>query len=138
MPTYFCDSLKDVSIPNGVARLEFQRLEAAPGGENRELRMMAEFVVAIPTQGLAQTMTLLDGVRERLVREGIFKTGAAEAREGGAPDAARRALAKFLRLRTRRPATRSPPAFALGARLLSPPATRCIDKPPSPLCEGSR
>ena len=42
MPIYFCDSLKDVSILNGVARLEFQRLEAAPG-ENPELRMVAEF-----------------------------------------------------------------------------------------------
>lgn len=83
MPTYFCDNLKDVSIANGVARLEFQRLQAAPG-ENRELRMVTEFVLAIPTQGLAQTMTLLDGVRERLVRDGVLKTGAAAA-EGARP-----------------------------------------------------
>lgn len=85
MPTYFCDSLKDVSILNGVARLEFQRLEAAPGGDNRELRMISEFTVAIPIQGLAQMLSLLDGVRERLVREGIFKTGAAEAPEMARP-----------------------------------------------------
>jgi hypothetical protein len=83
MPTYFCDSLKDVSIANGVARLEFQRLQAAPG-ESRELRMVSEFVLAIPTQGLAQTMTLLDGVRERLVRDGVLKAGTAAA-EGARP-----------------------------------------------------
>ena len=83
MPTYFCDSLKDVSIANGVARLEFQRLQAAPG-ESRELRMVSEFVLAIPTQGLAQTMTLLDSVRERLVRDGVLKAGPAAA-EGARP-----------------------------------------------------
>ncbi len=49
------------------------------GGDNRELRMVAEFAVAIPIQGLAQTLSLLEGVRERLVREGIFKTGPAAA-----------------------------------------------------------
>ncbi len=93
MPTYFCDSLKDVSIANGVARLEFQRSQAAPGEESRAshgvgIRFM------IPTQGLAQTMTLLDGVRERLVRDGVLKAGPAAAGRG-APGAARRALAKF-------------------------------------------
>jgi hypothetical protein len=81
MPTYFCDSLKDVAILNGVARLEFQRLEAAPGGDSREVRMVSEFTVAIPIQGLAQTLSLLDGVRDRLVRGGVLKTGAAEAVE---------------------------------------------------------
>jgi hypothetical protein len=84
MPTYFCDSLKDVSILNGVARLEFQRLEAVPAGGNRELRMVSEFIVAIPIQGLAQTLSLLEEVRDRLVREGIFKSAAADQTEGPA------------------------------------------------------
>ncbi len=81
MPIYFCDSLKDVSILNGVARLEFQRLEAVAAGSNRELRSVSEFTVAIPIQGLAQTISLLEGVRDRLVHEGIFKTAPAEAPE---------------------------------------------------------
>ncbi len=85
MPTYFCDSLKDVSILNGVARLEFQRLEAVPAGDSRELRMVAEFTVAIPIQGLAQALSLLEGVRERLVREGVFKTGPAEMPDAAEP-----------------------------------------------------
>ena len=137
MPTYFCDSLKDVSILNGVARLEFQRLEAAPGGDNRELRMIAEFTVAIPIQGLAQMLSLLDGVRERLVREGIFKAGAAEAGKRSARRRPPRDLRTFEAPRPP-PGNPNPRAVVLGARLLSPPATRCIDKPPSPLCEGSR
>jgi hypothetical protein len=81
MPIYFCDSLKDVSILNGVARLEFQRLEAAPARDNPELRMVAEFTVAIPIQGLAQALSVLEGVRDRLVRDGIFKTGPADTPE---------------------------------------------------------
>jgi hypothetical protein len=91
MPTYFCDSLKDVSIFNGVVRLEFQRIDAAAaGGDNRELRMVSEFTVAIPIQGLAQTLSLLDTVRERLVREGIFKpVGTAAEPAGAAPTAER-------------------------------------------------
>ncbi len=85
MPVYFCDSLKDVSILNGVARLEFQRLERTPGGNDRELRAVAEFTVAIPIPGLAQTINLLEGVRDRLVRDGIFKTAAADRSEAAAP-----------------------------------------------------
>jgi len=85
MPIYFCDCLRDVSIFNGVARLEFQRLEAVIAGENRELRPVSEFTVAMPIQGLAQTLSLLEEVRERLVREGIFKPASAEAPETARP-----------------------------------------------------
>jgi len=74
MPTYFCDGLKDVSIVNGVARLEFQRLETVAGVGNRELQAVSDFTIAIPIQGFAQTLSLLDNIRDRLVREGIFKT----------------------------------------------------------------
>ena len=79
MTTYFCDSLKDVAIVNGVARLEFQRLAPQPGAEDRELRAVAEFSVAMPIQGLAQMINLLEGVRDRLVREGVFRSAAAPA-----------------------------------------------------------
>jgi hypothetical protein len=79
MPIYFCDSLKDISIVNGVARLEFQRLEPHPGaGDDRNLRAVVEFAVAMPIQGLAQTINLLEGVRDRLVRDGVFRTGGLE------------------------------------------------------------
>jgi len=32
MTTYFCDGLKDVTVVNGVARLEFHRLEVVERG----------------------------------------------------------------------------------------------------------
>ena len=89
----FLRQLERRLIANGVARLEFQRLQAAPG-ESRELRMVSEFVLAIPTQGLARTMTLLDGVRERLVRDGGSRR--APPRRRGGPGAARRRSPKFL------------------------------------------
>lgn len=85
MPTYFCDSLKDVSILNGVARLEFQRLEAVTAGAAREVRAVAEFTVAIPIQGLAQTLGVLETVRDRLVREGIFKAAGADSATAAPP-----------------------------------------------------
>jgi hypothetical protein len=83
MPIYFCDKLDGVSIVNGVARLEFQRLVAQSGGDNRELRATAEFTVAIPTQGLAQMINVLEAVRDRLVRDGILKAAGVEGSNAG-------------------------------------------------------
>jgi len=87
MSSYFCDSLGDVSIVNGVARLEFQRLvTVAAAGENRELQAVSELTVAIPLQGFAQILNLLNSVRDRLVREGILKTDGGEINAAaGAP-----------------------------------------------------
>jgi hypothetical protein len=33
MTTYFCDGLREVTVVNGVQRLEFHRLEAVQSGE---------------------------------------------------------------------------------------------------------
>jgi hypothetical protein len=78
MATYFCDVLKEVTILNGVARLEFQRVENAAVGEQRELRAVPELTVAIPIQGLAHALGVLDTLRERLVRDGVLKSGSGE------------------------------------------------------------
>jgi hypothetical protein len=78
MPTYFCDGLKDVAILNGVVRLDFQRFETVAAEGNREVRAVSEFIVALPVQGFAQMLRVLETVRDRLVREGIFKTAGAE------------------------------------------------------------
>ncbi|HKM70118.1 MAG TPA: hypothetical protein VKF83_08980 [Stellaceae bacterium] len=72
MSTYFCDGLKDVTIVNGVARLEFQRLEVVERGGNRELRPVSEFVVALPVQGFVHAIGLLESVRERFVAQGLI------------------------------------------------------------------
>jgi hypothetical protein len=70
MTTYFCDGLKDVTVLNGIARIEFQRLEAVERGGNRELRTVSEFVIALPLQGLVAAVETLDQVRDRLIAQG--------------------------------------------------------------------
>jgi len=81
--TYFCDGLKDVTIVNGVARLEFQRLEVVERGGNRELRPVSEFVVALPVQGFVHAIGLLESVRERFVAQGLITP--AGSKKGGDP-----------------------------------------------------
>jgi len=81
--TYFCDGLKDVTIVNGVARLEFQRLEVVERGGNRELRPVSEFVVALPVQGFVHAIGLLESVRERFVAQGLITP--AGSKQGGGP-----------------------------------------------------
>ena len=79
MTTYFCDGLKDVTILNGAARLEFHRLSP---GANGELEVHSELLIALPTQGLIQLLDVLDEVRERLNKDRVL--------ENPQPTAARR------------------------------------------------
>jgi hypothetical protein len=73
MVTYFCDGLREVTIVNGVARLEFHRLEPVERGQPREMRATPEFTVALPVQGFAQALAVLERVRDQLIREGVLK-----------------------------------------------------------------
>jgi len=81
--THFCDGLKDVTIVNGVARLEFHRLEVVERGGNRELRPIAEFIVALPVQGFVNALGMLENVRERFVAQGLIAP--AGSQKGGGP-----------------------------------------------------
>ncbi len=71
MTTYFCDGLKEVTVVNGVVRLEFHRLEAVQRGGNRELQPVVEFTVALPVQGFMQAIGVLQNVRDRFVEQGV-------------------------------------------------------------------
>ena len=82
MTTYFCDGLKDVTVVNGVARLEFHRLEIVERGGNRELRPVGEFTVALPVPGFVHALGVLESVRERFIAQGLI-TPAAPAKDGG-------------------------------------------------------
>ena len=74
MTTYFCDGLKEVTILNGVARLEFHRLQpTGPAGPNRDVEPVTEMIVALPAQGFLQALTLLEQVRDKLIKDGILK-----------------------------------------------------------------
>jgi len=89
MPTYFCDGLREVSVVNGVARLEFHRLEPVERGQGTDMRVLPEFTVALPVQGFAQALRALDKARERLVREGVRKIGVSPDNYSPAPLPAR-------------------------------------------------
>ena len=72
MTTYFCDGLKEVSVVNGVVRLEFHRLEAVQRGTNHELQPTPEFTIALPLQGFMQALGVLENVRGRFAEQGLL------------------------------------------------------------------
>ena len=84
MTTYFCDGLKDVTVVNGVARLEFHRLEVVERGGNRELRPVNEFTVALPVQGFVNALEMLENMRERFAAQGLITPAVAKKGEGWA------------------------------------------------------
>jgi hypothetical protein len=64
--------LREVTVINGVVRLEFHRLEAVQRGQNRELQPVAEFTVALPVQGFMQALGILENVRARFAEQGLI------------------------------------------------------------------
>src|SRR4029077_4063509 len=93
MTTYFCDGLKDVTVVNGVARLEFHRLEVVERGGNRELRPVGEFTLAPPLQGFVHALGVLDNVRERFVAQGLITP--AGSQKGERPAVSAGSIAQF-------------------------------------------
>jgi hypothetical protein len=83
MTTYFCDGLREVTVVNGVVRLEFHRLEAVQRGQNRELQPVVEFTVALPVQGFMQALGVLESVRARFAEQGVIPRPGSP--EGGPP-----------------------------------------------------
>jgi hypothetical protein len=79
MPTFFCDGVKGVSILNGVARIEFHRLQTVERGGSSEAQMISELIVALPAQGLLQALQVLERVRDELIKEGLLRPGEASA-----------------------------------------------------------
>ena len=64
-----CDGLKEVSVVNGVVRLEFHRLEAVQRGGNRKLQPTG---IALPLQGFMQALGVLENVRARFAEQGLL------------------------------------------------------------------
>jgi hypothetical protein len=80
MATYFCDGIKEVTLMNGVARLEFFRLQpVGPAGPNREVQGVTELVVALPAPSFLQALSVLEQIRDQLVKEGVLKTSVGDA-----------------------------------------------------------
>ena len=74
-----------MTVVNGVARLEFHRLEVVERGGNRELRPIAELIVALPVQGFAHALGVLENVRERFVAQGLITPAGSKKGDGGPP-----------------------------------------------------
>jgi hypothetical protein len=83
--TYFCDGLKEVTIVNGVSRLEFHRLEIVERSGNRELRPVGEFTVALPVQGFVNALGMLENVRERFAVQGLINCTRSSQKGGDPP-----------------------------------------------------
>jgi hypothetical protein len=83
--TYFCDGLKEVTIVNGVSRLEFHRLEIVERSGNRELRPVGEFTVAQPVQGFVNALGMLENVRERFAVQGLINSTRSSQKGGDPP-----------------------------------------------------
>ena len=80
MTTYFCDGIKEVTLMNGVARLEFFRLQAAgPPGPNREVQGVTELIVALPAPSFLQALSVRERIRDQLIKEGVVKPASADS-----------------------------------------------------------
>lgn len=80
MTIYFCDGLKEVSVLNGVVRLEFHRLQGpTTRGAASELEPVTVLRIALPPHGLAQAFSLLGQAQERLIQDGILQQPTAGA-----------------------------------------------------------
>jgi hypothetical protein len=80
MTTYFCDGIKEVTLLNGVTRLEFFRLlTGTPPGANREMQAVTELIIALPAPGLVQALSVLERVRDQLIKEGVLKPATGDA-----------------------------------------------------------
>lgn len=80
MTTFFCDGIKEVTLMNGVARLEFFRLQpVGPASPNREVQGVTELIVALPAPSFLQALSVLEQIRDQLVKEGVLKPAGSDA-----------------------------------------------------------
>jgi len=73
--TYFCDGIKEVTLLNGVARLEFYRLQKTdPTGQKPDVQPVTELTIGLPIQGFLQALSVLERIRDQLAKEAVFQT----------------------------------------------------------------
>ncbi len=68
MQDLFVDRLNNVTVGNGVARLDFLRLEAV-NSEKKELTYKPSTRLAIPLDGLMQAIQMLDQLRDQIAKQ---------------------------------------------------------------------
>ena len=76
----FADGVADVAVLGPIARIEFFVLRPAgqprQQGEQPDLQRVPSFTVAMPVDALANAVTMLEDVRNRLVEGGVLRQGA--------------------------------------------------------------
>ena len=72
MTTYFCDGIKQVTLINGVARVEFFRLQNTNAGEP-PAEAAVELTLAVPAAGLVQMISALERLRDQLIEKGFLQ-----------------------------------------------------------------
>jgi hypothetical protein len=74
MTTYFCDGIKQVTLINGVARVEFFRLQNAnPSRVEPPAEAAVELTLAVPAAGLVQMISALERLRDQLIEKGFLQ-----------------------------------------------------------------
>lgn len=68
MHDIFVDRLSNVAIGNGVARLDFLRMEVTDT-DKQKVTMQPSVRVAIPLDGLLQAIQMLERLRDQLVAQ---------------------------------------------------------------------
>jgi hypothetical protein len=68
MSDLFVDRLGNITVSDGVARLDFLRLSGLDA-ERKQAQMAPSVRLAIPLAGLLQAVAMLDKVRDELLRQ---------------------------------------------------------------------
>jgi hypothetical protein len=77
MSALYCDGLQEVTVGNGVARLEFYRIASNRTGGTQSTQRMPEVTLALPVQGLPEMLQMLQRAHEQLVRDGVLRSDGA-------------------------------------------------------------
>jgi hypothetical protein len=64
MNTLFCDGLKDITIRDGIVRLEFF---------TTHVDAIDRVVIVMPLKGFGSVITLVDRIRDKLMKDGVLK-----------------------------------------------------------------
>jgi len=68
MQDLFVDRLGNVTLGNGVARLDFLRLESVDN-EKQQITMRPSTRLVIPIDGLMQAIQMLEKLRDQIVKQ---------------------------------------------------------------------
>jgi hypothetical protein len=76
MSAFYCDGLQELTVGNGVVRLEFYRIASNRTGSGQPpTQRTPEITLALPVQGLAEMLQMLQRAQEQLIKDGVLRSG---------------------------------------------------------------